>query len=220
MGYPTYAPEIVDTASHATSEQSLGVLAAELKRWSRKSPHTNGLEFAIQPSINAPIPELPSMDPNDPRHLALSLTPDKPANIPISQHEGWLLMAKSKIRLDAGSDVPSDRLLADLEEEFRSLQLHKINEWRRQQEILCLRGRLENFFGSITRPAVCVSVDTGMRYGPSSTSWALTLLSSGFSWREPPFDRTVDINVLCPYGDTPSDVRAFSRRLHILPPMY
>ena len=188
MGYLTRAPEIVDAGSGVTPEQSLGVLAAELKRWSRKSPHTNGLEFAIPPSINAPTPELPSMDPNDPRRLALSLTPDKPVNIPVSQHEGWLLMAKDKTRLEAGSDVLLDRLLADLEEEFHNLQLHKIDEWRRQQEILCLRGRLESFFGSLMRPAVCISVETGMRFGSLSTSWALTLLPSRFFLQEPPFD--------------------------------
>lgn len=102
------------------------------------------------------------MDPNDPRLCILSLIQDKPVNVPLSNYEGWLLMTKNEPQLVRSNSDLSDRLLADLEHEFRRLQLHKVEEWRRQRESIRFRRRLGSFFGSLMRPAVCVSVETGM----------------------------------------------------------
>lgn len=101
------------------------------------------------------------MDPNDPRMHTLSLTSNDPVNTPVVEYEKWLLVTKSRVRLDVEDDVLSDRLLGDLGKAFSSLQLHKVDDWRRQQERMRLGSYLESFSGSVIRPAVCASVKTG-----------------------------------------------------------
>ena len=156
-------PMVVDTDSHTTSEHGLRILSEGLKRRSGQFVLAVGLVFTIPPTADAPTPELPTMDSNDLRLYKLSLTPNEPNNMQISEYEKWLLMAKKKILLDPGDEIPSDRLLADLEKEFRDLQRHKVDEWRRVQESLRVRQRLEFFTGSLVRPSACTSVETGTR---------------------------------------------------------
>jgi hypothetical protein len=152
----------VDTRLHAAPEHSLRALSVELETRSRQLILATGLVFAVPPTIDEPTPELSTMDPNDLRLHKLSLNPNEPVNIPVSEYEKWLLTAKNKVLLDTADDVSSDRLLVDLEKEFRRLQRHKVDEWRRLQEGVRLRRRLETFSGSLVRPAVCASVETGM----------------------------------------------------------
>ena len=156
-------PNAATTGLDAAPERDLRALAVELKTRSRQLVLAPGLVFTIPPTVDAPIPELPAMDPNDLRLYKLSLARNEPVNVPISEYEKWLLVAKHKVLLDAGDDFPSEHLLTDLEKEFRSLQYHKVEEWRRIQEGIYLRRHLETFSRSLARPVVCASVETGMR---------------------------------------------------------
>jgi len=181
---PVRDPSVQKVASSgppAASQPSLGSLAMELKGRSRQLVLAVGLGFETPPSIDALIPELPIMDTNDLRLRTLALTPNDPVNKPVSEYERWLFMAKDQLQSGAGeADTPSDHLLEDLEKEFRSLQHHKIDDWRRQQETMRIRRRLESFSGSIMRPAVCVSVETGTCPGYFPLPGYLYLLPADF----------------------------------------
>ena len=219
IGNTAQGPKAIDAGPHTVPEDGLRTLAAELKRRSRQFILTTGLVFTIPPTVDAPMPELPTMDPNDLRLHKLSLTPNELVNAPISEYEKWLLMAKNKVFWNTGDTVPSDHLLADLEKEFRSLQRHKLDEWRRLQERICLQKRLETFSGSLVQPAVCASVVTGTCSGPWLRVGTYTSLSRIFWWGSA-FHRTADLDVLCPYGDITFDLWPFSGRLYIFPSVH
>ena len=103
------------------------------------------------------------MSQNDPELHRLSLVSGTPANLPVSEYERWLLMSKDEtlMRTDGGGEL--GRLLCDLEEQFRILQLRKIEEWQRQQGCTRLRARLKNLPRSLPRLMGCASVETGAR---------------------------------------------------------
>lgn len=117
--------------------------------------------FIFPPTADAPNPELPTMTQNDPKLYRVSLTSDAPANLPVLEHERWLLMVKDEVLMRTGGDGMSDRLLSDLEEEFQTLQRRKIEEWRRQQDGSRLQEHLKGLSSSLSRSMGCVLVETG-----------------------------------------------------------
>ena len=119
-----------------------------------------GLGFTNPPTTNAPVPELPSMDPNDLQLHRLSLRPDEPANIPVLEYEQWLLVARKEVLPHiAGGGT----LAENLEEAFRNLQLCKVEEWERQREDVHLREDLKALSDSLARPEACTLFETGTR---------------------------------------------------------
>ena len=174
----------IDAGSHDDPGHDLGVLAVELERRSRQLVLAVGLVFTTPPTPEAPTPELPAMDPNDLRLYKLSLAPNEPVNTPISEYERWLFMAKKKALWVADDGAASDSLLADIEKEFRDLQCHKVDEWRRAQEGAYIRKRLEIFSGSLVRPSASTSVETSMR-SRSRPRVGTYSPPANFFWRSP-----------------------------------
>lgn len=56
---------------------------------------------------------------------------------------------------------PTDEIMANLEEEFRKLQLRKASEWKRQQEVARCRESIGILKTTILKPDQCTVVDTG-----------------------------------------------------------
>lgn len=175
---------MVSANVNTTSETHIRALAAELNSRSRQLILTGGLGFTIPPTITAPVPELPTMDPNDLQLHRLSLRSDEPANIPVLDYERWLLVARKELSPHtACDDAFAGDLSANLEEAFRNLQLHKVEEWERQQEDVHLREGLKALFDSLT-PEACTSFGAGthtnLSVGHRSSSLK-PVFSEGFS---------------------------------------
>lgn len=149
-------------AAKGTFELHLQALAAELEERTRRLILTGGLRFATPPAIGVPVPEVPTMDPNDLGLHRLSLQPDELANISVLEYEQWLLVAMKEVLPHSTSDdIVAETLSVNLEEAFRNLQLHKVEEWERQREDAHLRVGLKVLSDSLARPEVCNSFETG-----------------------------------------------------------
>jgi len=206
--------------TNGISGQHLRGLAVELEVRSRQLILAGGLGFVNPPATNAPIPELPSMDPNDLQLHRLSLRPDEPANIPVLEYERWLLVARKEVLPHAaGDDTLAENLSVNLEEAFRILQLHKVGEWERQREDVHLREGLKALSDSLARPEACTSFETGTYMG--FHRWITTqTLSSRFFWWASPRHRTFNTHMLRSHGGAPFDVWTFPGRLHVPPPVH
>ena len=112
----------------------------------------------IPPTIDTPVPGLPAMDPNDLQLHRLSLRPDEPANTAVLEYERWLFEARKEVLPHATGD---DVLVENLEEAFKHLQIHKVEEWERQREGVQLREALKTLSNSLARPEACTSFETG-----------------------------------------------------------
>jgi hypothetical protein len=70
-------------------------------------------------------------------------------------------MAKDEVLMRAGEGGKSDHLLSGFEGQFQTVQRHKVEEWKRQQGVVLLQGRLKNLSNSFSRSTGCVLVETG-----------------------------------------------------------
>ena len=152
----------IDANPNVVVEQRLQALASELKARSQQLPLMSGLVFTTPPTINTDTPEMPTMDPNDPKLHRLSLTSGEPVNEPVLGYENWLRAMRSELLQRTSEATQHNSLSAEFEEEFRILQRHKIAEWQRQQEGLKLRECAKSLVDRAGRPVSCPSVETGM----------------------------------------------------------
>ena len=136
-------------------------MASEPKAQSQQRPVLSRLVFATTPTVDADIPEVPAMDPNDLEFHRLSLTSGNPVNEPVFGYENWLLATRSELLQQIGEDTRFHRLSTELEEEFQILQRRKVSEWQRQQEELKLRERVRSLVNCSARPMAYPSVETG-----------------------------------------------------------
>lgn len=102
------------------------------------------------------------MDPNDLQLHMLSLRPDEPENIPVLEYERWLFVAKKEaLPYTTGDDSLAENISVNLEKAFRNLQVHKVEEWERQWEVIHLREGLEILSDSLARREARTSFKTG-----------------------------------------------------------
>ena len=74
----------------------------------------------------------------------------------------YIITAKKKVLpYTTGDDALAENLRSNLEKEFRNLQLHKVEEWERQQEDFHLREGLKALSDSIARQEGRTSFETG-----------------------------------------------------------
>ena len=158
---PARGHRSVEINTDEAAEQQLQAVVSELKARSQQPPLLSGLVFATTPTVDADIPEVPAMDPNDLEFHRLSLTSGNPVNEPVLGYENWLLATRSELLRQIGEDTQFHRLSAELEEEFQILQRRKVSEWQRQQEELKLRERARCLVNRTVRPMACPSVETG-----------------------------------------------------------
>lgn len=143
------------------NEDKLQILASELKSRSRQLPLMSGLVFATPPAVDTNTPEVPMMDPNDLEFRRLSLTLGEPVNEPVLEYESWLLATRNELPQQIYDEDKCHRLLAEFEEEFQTVQRHKVAEWHRQQENLKIQERTKDLVDHTARPMMCPPVETG-----------------------------------------------------------
>jgi hypothetical protein len=157
----------VEECQDRQTEDYLDILGSELRERSLNLPPVRGLVFKLPPRVDAEVPPLPLMDPNDLNFYKLSLT-DAPINISITNYERWLLRAK-EAAVRGGGRSNSD-LSRQIEQEFSRLQHEKTSEWLRQQEYAQLQDCMDDMEVAIARPRSRTTVDTGGVFSISSVT--------------------------------------------------
>jgi len=144
-------------------EVSPDKITPELNFRSSQQINTLGLVFIRAPCIDDEPPTIPFMDRNELRLSPLALSQDALENAGITTYEEWLISTKRSTSCDDAvrdTSSPTDGIVARLEEEFRRLQLRKVSEWKRQQELARCKESIGTLKATISKPDHCVVVDT------------------------------------------------------------
>lgn len=101
------------------------------------------------------------MDQNNLRLSQLALSQGPLGNEITVDYEEWLISTRRLVLSQATTQGPAEGIVANLEKEFRKLQLQKVTEWKRQQEVQRCKESIGTLKTTTKRPDRCMVVDTG-----------------------------------------------------------